>query len=344
MNVRMMLFDIKGRLILFFTTVILSIVLFYSALFKSHYKDPKSKIVAITPAQYREWGQPAQITAGLYVTNFPAFDMLKKTYVLDCIVWFEFNVTVTSLERVSNFSFDKGTILVRELLDSKLIDEILYVRYGVRVEFTSALDYQYFPLDSHRIYLNMENELVSPKEMMFITYDSRLMLSSNIVTNNWRMVDFGTEYGFRESFMDAINLSKVDYTPIASFFFDFERSSLRKVSLIFIPLLIAFFLALGAFLIHIKSFQVLGLPITAITAMLGYRFVIDGMSPVVGYFMLSDYIFMVVLCCSFIIFLSSLVVFLTEEEYAWKDAFRSLVMLFVSFIFLLGLYYFLYVW
>jgi hypothetical protein len=92
-------------------------------------------------------------------------------------------------------------------------------------------------------------------------------------------------------------------SPKAIFTINFQKAGINKILLIFVPLFAAVFIALFTFLMSFNSFQgKTTLGVTAVTALLGYRFVIQQMSPSVGYFTLTDKLFIFFLIFSFCIF------------------------------------------
>ena len=79
--------------------------------------------------------------------------------------------------------------------------------------------------------------------------------------------------------------------------------------IIFIPLFFAAFLSLLSFVMNVEN--VVGkfrLSISAVTALLGYRFVIERIMPQVSYFTSTDSIYTFLLIFTFIIFLIQLLI------------------------------------
>ena len=94
-----------------------------------------------------------------------------------------------------------------------------------------------------------------------------------------------------------INVPKVVFT------IDFRKVGINKILVILVPIFAAVFLSFFTFLMSFNSYMgKYTLSITAITALLGYRFVIQQMSPAVGYFTIVDKLFIFFLVLCFIIF------------------------------------------
>lgn len=346
MNIAVILRGDTYRFSLFTLTIISTLTLFYFASEFKENQDAFPDIKPITTQKFKEWGgqDPGIIKTGLYVTNFPSFDVRDGRFVMEGIVWFEFNASVTSLEMVSKFDFDKAKLIKKELLDSKIVGELLYVRYSVLLEFTNVLNYKYFPLDRHRVYLTIKNDFVTPQEMILRSYYTRAWFADNIVTLNWRYSEPGTYFGYIESLLDTSDRAKVDYTPIATFFFDFERASIRGGLLVLMIPALIFFLVLSTLLLCATSITTLILHVMGVITLFMYRLIVQGMAPEAGYFLLSDYVFLLSLVCALSVFLAELTNIVYKRDEHKLSVVRSSTLTFSSLFFLGGWFYLLLVW
>ena len=90
---------------------------------------------------------------------------------------------------------------------------------------------------------------------------------------------------------------------------EFSRFGTRQLISILLPLLLIFYITVFCFSIEPQTS--IGLSTGSMTAIIAYRFVIENLSPASGYFMLSDYLFFLILSACFItFFLNVLDVFL----------------------------------
>lgn len=44
----------------------------------------------------------------MHINDFSEFDMVKGVFVVDATVWFRFNPSLISLDRIKRFTFDKA--------------------------------------------------------------------------------------------------------------------------------------------------------------------------------------------------------------------------------------------
>ena len=95
----------------------------------------------------------------------------------------------------------------------------------------------------------------------------------------------------------------LDY-PKVVFAISAQRNGLQGILLIFLPLFLISFITLFtlSFDPETDSRSMLSLATSGLASLIGYRFIIQGISPDVGYFMLSDQIFILFLTFVFAIF------------------------------------------
>ena len=252
--------------------------------------DQMPELHPITPEKITEWGGfSGVVNVGLYIDEFQRFSMVGNQFVLDGILWFKFDPGVVSLDTLQKFSFDNGTILYRSPADTKVDKGKLVVRYNIRVQFSSNLDYKEFPMDDHRISLALVNRFLEPSEVIFKSTQREFTIEPDMSFKGWQEVDKDVETGYIDAHLDPLDDSQVVIYPAIIFSINYSRASIRYTLSILLPLAIMFFLTLFSLSLTMRA----ALPIAGggITAILAYRFVIENLSPRVGYFMASDFIF-----------------------------------------------------
>lgn len=305
--------------------------------------EPVPPIFSVTPKQVKEWGGNAtEVTVGMNIINFPKFDAVNNDFVIDAIVWFEFDSALVSLETIEKFSFEKGEIINKSLSNTKIIDDKFFAQYNITVKFTSTLAFQFFPWDDHRIYLKLTNKIVSPSEIIYQSYISGFIISEGAFVAGWKMVGKNVLAGYSESYLDENDAKKVVLNPCVLFSVDFSRSGAQHIFLIFLPLFLMFFLGFFSFAFR-EPPLIFSLSLGSVTAILSYNFVIQGMSPHTGYFLFSDLMFMLFLGLATAGFLLNVLVLHGKSRPFW------IVMRGIMYILCLGIlvfvwYYLLYQW
>lgn len=256
-----------------------------------------------TPASLQSFGEFSEkITTGLYIDSFQKFDMNRNEYIFTGLLWFEFTPGSISFNALEKFEFEAGTILNKSERFASLVNDKILVRYNIRVLLSALLNYSDFPFDGHRLHIVLENKFVGLDQILF--YSEQSLFNINTVSKTYGWVERGclVRTGYKQVLLDKYNSQKTFYYPVVVFSIDYQRDGVRFLLSILLPLLLLFFIVMFSFStrgpISVSTCTV------GVTAILGYRFVIENISPQVGYFMRSDYMFLLslALCsCAFVI-------------------------------------------
>jgi len=288
------------------TLAIFMIIGFFSVpISRFNSTDPTPNLRPIFHKEEKKFGVfKTIIITGLFIKNFPKFDMLKNHFVVDLVVWFEFNTDEVMLDIIDKFSFENGRIISKSTPDIKLKDNRTFAKYTVRVELNSTLNYYHFPLEDHHFSIVLTNHYFTPYEAIFDVSNTAFVVDPSVFVPNWSIDRLITNYGYYENYLDQVDKTKKTITPIAVFMIDFVKRGIRKAFVVFVPIFIALFLSLISFMLVLSN--IVGrttLSVSAITALLGYRFVIENMMPKVDYFTTTDHIYVILLTFAFIIFM-----------------------------------------
>lgn len=333
-------------LMLFITSFfILAILYGYYQTFRIF--EPSPELRPITAKKIAEWrGDPTLVKAGLHITNFPEFNVSGNEFIFDGVVWFEFDKALASLETISKFTFEKGDIISKSKAETRALGDRVFAEFVVRVRFSSNLAYDTFPLDEHRIYISMINSSTTPSELIFDAYKPGFVIAQDLFIPEWTIIDSHVDAGYSEAQLDANDPKKAERHPKIIFSLDILRSGNRQAVLIFLPLFLIFFLSLFALGLdpveHTGS--IMGMTSACISSLIGYRFVIQGMSPNIGNFVLGDQVFMLLLAFSFIDFLLGLILIINKELTPTLRIVRGLVFLSFHIVFIIVWYYLLMYW
>lgn len=279
-------------------------IIFKVVLMRYNSTDIIPQLQAINTEVLKKLGPFAvRVKVGLFIKNIPIFDINKNTFLIDSVIWFEFNSDEINLDLVDKFSIDNGKITYKSTPDIKVEGNQVFVRYNVLFEIKTDLTFYKFPFEDHRIPIVLSNDFTTPEEMFFVSDSPSFQTLPNIAPSGWRIGDMSVDAGYLPLQLDKQDLTKKVENPKALFVINFIKASSRKALIIFIPLFSAVFLSLLAFIMNAAN--VVGkfsLAITAVTALLGYRFVIEQMMPQVGYFTTTDAIYLFLLIFAFINF------------------------------------------
>lgn len=243
----------------------------------------------------------AVVKSGLFIKNFLEFSEKTSTFELDGIIWFQFNPTIISLDDIAHFRFVNGTIVSKTLLNTRLLGDQLLANYDVRVKFGSTLNDQYFPLNDHRIYLILKNDQLTPEEIHFEVDMTALGIAQNVKPSGWRPVEFEVWPGYLTNQLDQGVQKKLISYPSIVFGLSFAQRSANSVMIVLAPIFILFLFGLLSLLIQNQPTLQFSTSIGSLTGLLVYRFVIQTVIPIVGYFTLTDYMYLIFIVSIFII-------------------------------------------
>ncbi len=325
-----------------------SVVIFFGwrAIYMYRPLEQWPEVKSVVPEKVKEWGgEPVVVQVGLYITNWHAFNIVTNDFAVDGVVWFQFDPALISLATISKFSFERGDIVKKSPPKTKLIEKKLFVEYKIRVRFTSTLNHQFFPLDDHHIFLSLVNTYVTPSEVIFQSYKSDFSISKNVFIPGWSQVDHSVKTGYEEEYLDKFDMRKVVRYPKAVFMFDFARLGISLIFLIFLPFFLIFFISIFWFSFEPdQGRSIMALTTSALASLIAYRFVIQGMSPKVGYFLLSDHIFMFFLALAFGSFVLAFLWIRQKNMTPFMIKIRGILFITFHLLFIAMWYYLLFLW
>lgn len=245
------------------------------------------------------------VKTGMFIKNFSDFDLVKNNFVMDAILWFEFNPIQIPLSTIDNFSFDRGKIVKKSEPEIKVEGDNYFVKYHIQLQFTNNLDFHFFPFDHHRLNIVLVNETVSPLEMVFEVEASSFSWPKDLHTADWKIVEKNVQSGYSESILDKADPNKKISHPEIIFNMNCIQKGLRKPMLIFLP--VFFLLFMSSFLlnsdpVHLAA-PMLIIGAASLSGLLTYRFVTEVITPKVGYSTLTDYFFNAALICNGLTFI-----------------------------------------
>jgi hypothetical protein len=266
------------------------------------------EIMHITPVVYQQFGGIGHfVTVGLFIDRFQTFDMTNNNFVFTGYVWFKYLAGTVSTNNLEKFYFLQGDILERSAPETQVIDQYLLTTFHVKVKFSSVLNYKDFPFDGHRIRITVSHNNLSPEEVIFESGERNMNVKGDQLQSGWHKIGEDIDTGYLESAIDVSDKRKTQYHPAVTFAIDYERYGIRLCILMFLPLLLIFYVTLFGYSLDDSS--ALRNALGGVTGVLGYRFVIDVLSPKVGYFMIADYIFFLMLtliCFNLVLFIVTL--------------------------------------
>ncbi len=293
----------------FQTGICLSIIVSYAVMIAIKFRkfnsyNPPSGVQPILPA-IKRIGTPEAPTVkcGVYVNDFHSFDIENKSFACDLFLWFLFNPALIDVATIENFSFDNGEIVSKSTRETEVQGNLLLVHHKVRVKFFSPLNLKEFPFDDHRIYLTLIYDQISHEELHFDSSEKGIKWNKRLSVSGWALTGANVIRGYKSALIGTSGTQETTYPAIA-FSLDFRRKDLKQPLLVILPLMLIFFIAFApmTFIVETSETNIMSFTLTALLALLTYRFVLERITPKIGYFTLMDYIYFLFLGATFVIF------------------------------------------
>jgi hypothetical protein len=298
---------LRYQVVLISLSTLFCLYLFYEKSVEFTSTDPRPEFNILTPDSVQNFlgaSIGSKVEVGMHIENFQEFNLRDGTFAVDLIVWFKFNPSVISLETIGQFTFEKGKIEEKSKPKTKLINGFMLAQYNVRLRFTANLDFRLFPFNDNRIFITLINKQVSPGDLIFESYKANISLSKNMLIAGWQTTNNSVVTGYTEALLDSNDPTTKVFYPIAVFFIDFARTNARQAFILLLPLFVLIYILFISLTFSFDYYTSrLTMASANIAALLSYRFVIEGVAPKTGYYMLSDHIYNIFLVLAFIIFL-----------------------------------------
>lgn len=298
--------SIRLRIMFFLLIFVYTIGLFTYVLTSFRSDDTVPQVKTISTDMRRNFRDfSSQVRAGLFINSFPEFDFIKNNFVIDAMVWFDYNKNELMLSTIDSFSFENCEMKSKSPAKIRRYGDRVLAKYQVKFNLKTDVDFHRFPLEDHSLSLVLINDRVSAEEMYF-NDDARAIsfeMGPDATPPNWAIGSTSVVPGYSLLEFDKYQRDRVVYVPKVIFSIDFHHHGLNKIFIILVPMFAAIFFALFAFFMSFNSYQgKYVLSLTSVTALLGYRFVILQMSPSVGYLTIADQLFIFFIMLSFFIF------------------------------------------
>lgn len=261
----------------------------------------------VTQNTLNEWEtNPALVHVGLQVTHISKFNVIDDRFVFEGKLWFLFDPEIISLDTIKQFSIEKGTITYQSTPELKMLGNLLFAEINIRIKTNSGLIHTAFPLDSHRIFIHLINTSTSPQELLFCADNTQFIIAPEVHVPEWKPVRHFVATGYTQAILDTDDQNRMICHPKVLFSIDFNRTGLRHVFIILLPLFLICamaMMALGAQEI-LGGEKALDIALASAASIIAYRFVIESMSPHASTFMVVDYIFtfFLIISCAQVIF------------------------------------------
>lgn len=241
--------------------------------------------------------EPQKVYSGIYLMNVYDLDMQKHTFYADFYVWFKWK---GALDPTTNLEFvnciEKWGFTQTAIDDSTMVLKNGYNYKSMRIEgrFYHAFEWARFPLDAHKVTIQMENSLYTADSLVFVPDVGGASLRKDFIIPGWNMngceLAIGTN-DYQNNFGLAEN--KADIFSTATFSLGISRPYNYFFWKLMLPLAIVIFSSIGALLIAPTYMDArISLPIGGLLTTVFLQQSYSDALPDVGYMVLMDKIYL----------------------------------------------------
>lgn len=236
------------------------------------------------------------INVSFGIFDFIRFDTRENKFIFDGVLRFDAPALV-SQEMIEGFSFERGEIKSKTIIEKTMQNNRAIYHYQVRVDINIPLNYAWYPFDDHALYITLINRKLSTSNYVFSIEKEQFSVIADAATSEWVLHDTTVQAGGVQWLTTKHYEEKDKISPAIVFGIEYLRVGYTGLLSILFPLLILFYISLFIFAIDGRATYeaVAQSSLANIAGLIAYRFVIDTVSPVTSYLKLSDYVFIITL-------------------------------------------------
>jgi hypothetical protein len=242
-------------------------------------------------------GEPLEVYVGAYAMTIQELDQQNSSFYADFYLWFRWQGEdldpSASMEFVNNL--ERWGLTQNPVYEEpkKLPNGEFTQQYHVQGKFFSALQLGDYPLDSHRLSIEMEDAQTTESGLIYLPDSEQSALDAGLKIPGWSINGHDmtvTAHTYTTKFGEAAGAE--DTYSRASFGITIERPKNFFIWKLMLPLLIVVLIALSILVVHPSNIEVrLGAPATALLALVFLQQAYTGTLPETGDLVLLDKIY-----------------------------------------------------
>jgi hypothetical protein len=256
-----------------------------------------SLLAASGPASAAE-DEPLEVYVGAYAMTIQELDQQNSSFYADFYLWFRWEGEAdldpsASMEFVNNL--ERWGLTQNPVYEEpkSLPNGQFTQQYHVQGKFFTALQLGSYPLDSHRLSIEMEDAQTTLDGLVYLPDTKQSALDAGLKIPGWAITGHDmlvTTHTYTTKFGEAAGTE--DTYSRASFGIDIERPKNFFIWKLMLPLLIVVLIALSILVVHPSMIEVrLGAPATALLALVFLQQAYTSTLPETGNLVLLDKIY-----------------------------------------------------
>ncbi|MEM2105150.1 MAG: hypothetical protein QXV21_01605 [Candidatus Bathyarchaeia archaeon] len=221
---------------------------------------------------------PTSVMVGVLVVNVEKVDLAASSYRLDFYLWFWFDPSEISIEKLRDFEFVNGIPTTK--YEVKANETLGYLEYRIKGDFMKIFDFSRYPYETHTLTVELEHKNLNASLLVFEA-DPTSTVDEAVNVAGWEIGDFEqgvTEHSYIDEKYSRFVFSITLKRPVIS---SFIKS--------FLPIAVITTISLLAFAMSPQNFaQRIGLGVTTLMSATAFHLALLSGIPPVGYLTLAD--------------------------------------------------------
>jgi hypothetical protein len=228
------------------------------------------------------------VKAGLYIENIYDLSFSDQSFKADYWIWF--NYKNDSIDLPNNIEIIKNKNITTELQYKGKYKDTIWGEKKLKVELVKKWDIRNFPFDKQRLFIETEVIDGDTSEECIVLDSLKSGIDSSIKISDWKITGFKffkKINKYSTNFGDPSEMRNVFYSIVAEV--DIERNVMGLFFKLFIGVFIAAIIALSSLCIPAAYTDPrYGLPVGALFAAVGNKYIVDNIIPQTSYITLVD--------------------------------------------------------
>ena len=268
------------------------------------------------------------VHVGLLINTFSEFKIESGEFEFAGSIWFQYDPKKIPLEKIEKFHFLHGEIKSISKPDIRTVGDEEVAQFEIVISFKDDLNYAAFPVDDHYVSIGVFNYAL-PDGTIIRSGMEDFDLGDALNISGWHIVDRQLRIGYVDRVFGKKDLHRTEEIR-AFFILKCKRTDPVALITILLSLLIILLVAMIPFSIEEYSGDLIS---GAIGGIVAFRFVLAAMAPAsVGYFMISDYLFILALFAAMAAVLSCIM----ARQLNWKRSIQNAIVCGIYILFVLG--------
>lgn len=245
--------------------------------------------------------EPLEVYVGAYAMTVQELDQQNNSFYADFYLWFRWTPPAEDPELDPSATMEFVNNLERWGLTQTPVYEVpkplpsgqMTQQFHVQGKFFSALDLRSYPLDSHRLTVEMEDTQATNATLVYLPDTDESALDAGLKIPGWAITGYKMEvvnHTYKTTFGEQHG--ETDTFSRASFDIHIQRPRSFFIWKLMMPLLIVILIALSILVVHPSMIEVrLGAPATALLALVFLQQAYTSTLPETGNLVLLDKIY-----------------------------------------------------